>query len=78
VKRLFPALVPPWTLVLALGAAESRPVVRSGALAQARIVSVTLSLDGSFVETVEAARVLNRFRTLMENPALLAPETHAG
>ena len=71
VKRLFPALSPPWTLMLVLGAAEARPVARAGALAVARMVSVTLTLDRRVVETVEAARVLQRFQVLMEQPARL-------
>jgi pyruvate dehydrogenase E2 component (dihydrolipoamide acetyltransferase) len=72
VVRLFPALSAPWTAILALGATEPRVVVRAGAPAVARAMSVTLTFDPRAIDAVDAAQVLRLFKTLMENPARLA------
>ncbi|MBO1014650.1 pyruvate dehydrogenase complex dihydrolipoamide acetyltransferase [Achromobacter sp. SD115] len=66
----FAAIInPPQAAILAVGAAEMRPVVGSdGQLAVATVMTVTLSADHRVVDGAVGARWLAAFRTLIENP----------
>ena len=66
----FAAIInPPQAAILAVGAAEKRPVVDSeGQLAVATVMTVTLSADHRVVDGAVGARWLAAFRTLIENP----------
>ncbi|MPT38586.1 MAG: pyruvate dehydrogenase complex dihydrolipoamide acetyltransferase, partial [Achromobacter sp.] len=66
----FAAIInPPQAAILAVGAAERRPVVdENGALVAASVMTVTLSADHRVVDGAVGARWLAAFRTLIENP----------
>lgn len=68
VKRVFPVVVAPWTLVLAIGEAENRVVVEDGVPAVAAILSVTLTIDRRAMDEIAGAMLLDAFRQLIENP----------
>jgi pyruvate dehydrogenase E2 component (dihydrolipoamide acetyltransferase) len=71
VERFSAILNPPQAGILAVGAVASRPIVIDGSLAVGNTVMVTLSVDHRPVDGVMAAQWLERFKTLMENPALI-------
>jgi len=59
----FAAIIPPGcSSVLAIGAVREAPVVRDGALAVEKIVTVTLSADHRVVDGIAAARFLERMQ----------------
>ncbi|MFY0477910.1 pyruvate dehydrogenase complex dihydrolipoamide acetyltransferase [Achromobacter marplatensis] len=66
----FAAIInPPQAAILAVGAAERRPIVGdNGELAAATVMTVTLSADHRAVDGAVGARWLAAFRTLIENP----------
>lgn len=66
----FAAIInPPQAAILAVGAAERRPVVAdNGELVAATVMTVTLSADHRAVDGAVGARWLAAFRTLIENP----------
>ena len=67
--REFSAILnPPQACILAVGAAEARPVVRDGALAVATLMSCTLSVDHRVVDGTVGAGLLAAFKTLIEDP----------
>jgi pyruvate dehydrogenase E2 component (dihydrolipoamide acetyltransferase) len=68
VKRVFPVIVAPWTLVLSIGEAQDRVVVEDGAPAVAAILSVTLTIDRRAMDEIAGAMLLDAFRQLIENP----------
>ena len=62
--REFAAVInPPQAAILAVGAAEARPVVLDGKLAVANLMTVTLSVDHRVTEGAVAARWLAAFRS---------------
>lgn len=66
----FAAIInPPQAAILAVGAAERRPVVDAeGQLAAATVMTVTLSADHRVVDGAVGARWLAALRALIENP----------
>ncbi|WP_191578810.1 pyruvate dehydrogenase complex dihydrolipoamide acetyltransferase [Achromobacter insolitus] len=66
----FAAIInPPQAAILAVGAAERRPVVDAdGQLIAATVMAVTLSADHRVVDGAVGARWLAAFRALIENP----------
>jgi pyruvate dehydrogenase E2 component (dihydrolipoamide acetyltransferase) len=71
--RDFTAVInPPQASILAVGAGEERPVVRSGKIEIATVVTVTLSCDHRVVDGVLGAKLLGAFKALIEHPVLLA------
>ena len=66
----FAAIInPPQAAILAVGAAERRPVVGdNGELVAATVMTVTLSADHRAVDGAVGARWLAAFRTLIESP----------
>ncbi len=68
----FTAIInPPNTAILAVGAAQQRPVVRDGKLAVGHEMTVTLSLDHRVIDGAMAAEYLRTLRALVESPATL-------
>ncbi|MBW7849061.1 MAG: pyruvate dehydrogenase complex dihydrolipoamide acetyltransferase [Rhodospirillales bacterium] len=67
--REFAAIInPPQACILAVGAAEQRPVVTDGALAVATMMSCTLSVDHRAVDGAVGAEFLAAFKKLVEDP----------
>ncbi|MEY2989847.1 MAG: hypothetical protein RLZZ163_763 [Actinomycetota bacterium] len=64
-------LNPPQAGILAVGAVGEAPIARSGAVEVAHVMKVTLSADHRPVDGVAAARWLQRFKELIEHPALM-------
>lgn len=70
--REFSAILnPPQAGILAVGAAEPRPVVRDGELAVATVMSCTLSADHRAIDGAAAAALLGAFKRRIENPMRL-------
>jgi len=68
----FTAIInPPNSAILAVGAAEEKPVVRDGNLAVGHEMSATLSLDHRVIDGAMAALYLSALKELIENPASL-------
>ena len=59
---------PPQACLLAVGAAEKRPVVKDNALAIATMMSCTLSIDHRAVDGAKGAEYLQVFKKLVEDP----------
>ena len=59
---------PPQACLLAVGAAEKRPVVNANALAIATMMSCTLSIDHRAVDGAKGAEYLQVFKKLVEDP----------
>ncbi len=68
IKEFAAIINPPQSMILAVGTAEQRPVVRDGALAVATMMSCTLSVDHRVVDGVLGARFLQAFKGLIEDP----------
>ena len=67
--RAFSAIInPPQSCILAVGAAERRPVVRGDVCLPATVMSCTLSVDHRAVDGAVGARYLAAFRSLIEQP----------
>jgi pyruvate dehydrogenase E2 component (dihydrolipoamide acetyltransferase) len=66
----FAAIInPPQSSILAVGAAREEPVVRKGKVRVRRVMTVTLSVDHRPVDGVTAARWMQAFTALLEDPA---------
>ncbi|MCI4679191.1 2-oxo acid dehydrogenase subunit E2 [Rhodoblastus acidophilus] len=72
VRRILPAVVPPWTSVLGVGAAEQRIVVEQGAPAVATVLAVALAIDRRAMDEPAAGALLAAFKALIERPEGLA------
>ncbi|MFO1154135.1 MAG: pyruvate dehydrogenase complex dihydrolipoamide acetyltransferase [Rhodospirillales bacterium] len=59
---------PPQSCLLAVGAAEKRPIVKDNALAIATMMSCTLSIDHRSVDGAKGAEYLQVLKTLVEDP----------
>jgi pyruvate dehydrogenase E2 component (dihydrolipoyllysine-residue acetyltransferase) len=65
----FAAIInPPQSAILAAGAVRDVPVVRDGEVRAGQVMTVTLAVDHRPVDGVTAARWLNAFTTLLEDP----------
>jgi pyruvate dehydrogenase E2 component (dihydrolipoamide acetyltransferase) len=68
----FTAIInPPEVAILAIGAAEDRPVVVNGELQTRKRLRVTMSCDHRAVDGAVGARFLVTLRRLVENPLML-------
>ncbi len=74
VSSITPIINPPHAGILGVGAIETVPVVRDGALAVGRTMMLTLAADHRVVDGAEAARFLGELRRLLEDPMALALE----
>ncbi|HXF82132.1 MAG TPA: dihydrolipoamide acetyltransferase family protein, partial [bacterium] len=62
---------PPHAAILAVGAAQQRPVVRNGQLTASTMMTMTISADHRVTDGAEAAQFLGEVRRILENPLLL-------
>ena len=62
---------PPEAGILALGAVKERPAVIDGALAVRSLMTATLSVDHRVVDGITAARFVETFKAMLENPIRL-------
>jgi pyruvate dehydrogenase E2 component (dihydrolipoamide acetyltransferase) len=70
VERFIAVLNPPQAAILAVGAAEERPVVRDGAVVVRATMELTLTCDHRAVDGATAAEFLGTVKTLLEEPGL--------
>ena len=68
IKEFAAIINPPQSMILAVGIAEQRPVVKDGALAIATMMSCTLSVDHRVVDGALGATFLQAFKGLIEDP----------
>ena len=68
IKEFAAIINPPQSMILAVGTAEQRPVVKDGALAVATMMSCTLSVDHRVVDGALGAQFLQAFKGLIEDP----------
>jgi len=68
IKSFDAVINPPHATILAVGAAERRPVVLGEALAAATVMNVTLSCDHRVVDGATGAALLGAFRAFIEDP----------
>jgi pyruvate dehydrogenase E2 component (dihydrolipoamide acetyltransferase) len=70
--RDFAAIInPPQAGILAVAAAQQRPVVRDGALAIATVMTCTISVDHRVIDGALAAEWLAAFKSIVEDPLSL-------
>ena len=67
-KQFDAVINPPQAMILAVGAGEQRPFVVDGALQVATVMSVTGSFDHRVIDGVDGAKLLDQFRSLIEDP----------
>jgi pyruvate dehydrogenase E2 component (dihydrolipoyllysine-residue acetyltransferase) len=68
----FTAIInPPETAILAIGAAEAKPVAVDGQVTVRRRMRVTMSCDHRAIDGATGAKFLQTLRQLIENPLLL-------
>lgn len=68
IKSFDAVINPPHATILAVGAAERRPVVSGETLEAATVMSVTLSCDHRVVDGATGAALLGAFRAFVEDP----------
>jgi len=68
IKHFTAVINPPQAAIMAVGAGEQRPVVKDGALGTATMMTVTLSCDHRAIDGALGARLLQVFKTLIEDP----------
>jgi pyruvate dehydrogenase E2 component (dihydrolipoamide acetyltransferase) len=68
IKSFDAVINPPHATILAVGAAERRPVVLGEALEAATVMNVTLSCDHRVVDGATGAALLGAFRAFIEDP----------
>ncbi|WP_323991071.1 pyruvate dehydrogenase complex dihydrolipoamide acetyltransferase [Nguyenibacter sp. L1] len=71
VKEFSAIINPPQAAILAIAAGEKRAVVKSGAVAIATVMTVTLSVDHRVVDGALAAEWVSAFRAIVESPLSL-------
>jgi pyruvate dehydrogenase E2 component (dihydrolipoamide acetyltransferase) len=71
IKDFAAVINPPHATILAIGAAEQRPVVHNGRIEAQWMMSVTLSTDHRAVDGALGAELVSAFKTLIENPVLM-------
>ena len=71
IKHFSAIINPPQSCILAVGAAEKRPVVHGDKVAVATVMTCTLSVDHRSVDGAVGAELLSAFKKYIERPALL-------
>jgi pyruvate dehydrogenase E2 component (dihydrolipoamide acetyltransferase) len=70
--REFSAIInPPQVAILAVGAAEKRPVVRDNQIVARTVMTLTLSADHRVVDGANAAEFLRTLRAMLEEPGMM-------
>lgn len=72
VREFAAILNPPQSGILAVGAAEPRPVAVAGELGVATVMTMTLSCDHRVIDGALGAEFLQALKARLENPVLLA------
>jgi pyruvate dehydrogenase E2 component (dihydrolipoyllysine-residue acetyltransferase) len=72
VFNFHPVINLPQAAILAVGAITATPVIRDGELATAQVMGVTLACDHRILYGADAAQLLARVRSLLEEPLGLA------
>ena len=73
IKQFDAVINPPQGMILAIGAGEKRPFVVDDSLQIATVMSATGSFDHRAIDGADGARLMKRFRELVEAPlAMLA------
>ncbi len=68
----FTAIInPPEAAILAVGAAQPKPVVRDGEIVVRNVMKVTMSCDHRVIDGATGAAFLKTFKQMLENPLLL-------
>jgi len=67
-KQFSAILNPPQSAILAVGAAEQRPIAEDGELKIATVMTCTLSADHRVIDGAVAAQWMNAFTSRVENP----------
>jgi pyruvate dehydrogenase E2 component (dihydrolipoamide acetyltransferase) len=70
VETFVAVLNPPQAAILAVGAAEERPVARDGELVARPMLTLTLTVDHRAVDGAPAAEFLRTLKAFLEEPAL--------
>ena len=68
IKHFNAIINPPQSIILAVGSAEQRPVVKNGALAIATVMTCTLTVDHRVMDGAVGATFLQAFKPLIEDP----------
>ena len=68
IDEFYAIINPPQSMILAVGAAKKKPVVKDDQLAIATVINFTLSVDHRSVDGALAAEWLNSFSKRFENP----------
>jgi pyruvate dehydrogenase E2 component (dihydrolipoamide acetyltransferase) len=71
IKDFAAVINPPHATILAIGAAEERPVVCNGNIEAQWMMSATLSTDHRAVDGALGAELIGAFKSLIENPVLM-------
>ena len=71
IKHFSAIINPPQSCILAVGAAEKRPVVHGEKVEVATVMTCTLSVDHRSVDGAVGAELLSAFKKYIERPALL-------
>ena len=68
VKEFNAVINPPQGGIVAIGAAEQRPIVKNNVLDVATVITCTLSLDHRAIDGAVGAQFLETLKSLIENP----------
>ena len=71
VKSFNSIINPPQGGILSVGAGEQRPVVKDGALAIAKVMSLTLAVDHRCIDGATAADFMKELKSILEEPMTL-------
>lgn len=68
IDRFSAIINPPQAMIMAVGTAEKKPVVNGDSIEIGTIMCATGSFDHRAVDGADAARLMNAFKALVENP----------
>ena len=68
IKQFDAVINPPQAMIMAIGAGEKRPYVVNDSLQIATVMSATGSFDHRAIDGADGARLMKRFKELVENP----------
>jgi pyruvate dehydrogenase E2 component (dihydrolipoamide acetyltransferase) len=71
IKEFKAIINPPQACILAVGAAEKRPVIRDDKIEIATLMTISLSCDHRVVDGTMGAELLNACKQFIQNPALM-------
>ncbi len=71
IKEFTAVINPPQAAILAVGAGESRAIVRDGKIVTATMMTVSMSCDHRVIDGATGARFLQAFKAFVEEPAAM-------